>query len=112
MSAKKNLERSLRQLLDMGVQDINEELLQAIVKRQGVANSSLDASLVSETDKREKQYVVDKFIVEKLGEAADQGAQELEAILHAMKSVGIRQKQRAAVYYKLVQTFNKENMYL
>jgi hypothetical protein len=110
MSAEKNIEKSTAQLTDIG-EKINAPLLEKIVKSLGIANQSVDASLVSSSDQTELDRLKANFLIKKLGltdDAANDAA--IAGVMEKMK--GHRQKQRGAVYYLLTVKFGKESVYL
>jgi len=110
MSAEKNIEKSKAQLEAIGV-EVNEPLLEKIVKRLGIANQSVDASHVAASDPKEVERVKKNFAVKKLeqedNEALDQVMSE---IMEQMKPHKL--KQRGAVYYLLTVKFGKESLYI
>ena len=108
-NAETNLRKSSEQLEQLGV-DVNSELLEKIIKALGIANQSVDASLVSASDQSELDRLKASFLNKKLGITDD--AQCDEAIQSTMaKMSGVRQKQRGAVYYLLVEQFGKQDVY-
>lgn len=108
-NAETNLEKSKEQLEKMGV-TVNDALLQAIIKGLGIANQSLDASLVSATDKSELERLRTSFLTKKLGQTDD--AVGDAAIAEAMdKMKEFKQKRRGAAYYLLVEKFGREDVY-
>ncbi|MGB0774874.1 MAG: DUF2853 family protein [Akkermansiaceae bacterium] len=110
MSAEKNIAKSTAQLNDLGVK-VNDALLEKIVKGLGIANQSVDASLVSATDPEELKRVEDGFLTKKLGiDDADAKSKAVADVMAQMK--GINQKQRGTVYYLLTEKFGKESVYL
>ena len=110
MSAEKNIEKATAQLKDLGI-DVNDALIEKIVKALGIANQSVDASLVSATDPEELARVKTNFLEKKLG-LSDAAANDaaISEVMEKMK--GIKQKSRGAVYYMLTEKFGKEDVYL
>lgn len=110
MSAEKNIEKATAQLTELGVA-VNEALITKIVKALGIANQSVDASLVSATDPEEVARVKTNFLEKKL-QLTDDSAMDaaLSEVLEKMS--GMRQKSRGAVYYLLTEKFGKESVYL
>ena len=108
MSAASNIEKSASQLREIGV-DVDSTLLEKIVNALGIANQTLDASLVSATDENELATVRHNFIEKKLG--VSEGAEE--ALAETMEQLSaFNHKQRGAVYYLLTKRFGKESVYL
>ena len=107
MSAEKNIEKSTAQLEQLGVK-VNAALLEKVVKGLGIANQSVDASLVSATDPAELDRVRTNFIEKKLG-VTDGGDEAIAEVMEKMK--GIKQKQRGVVYYMLAEKFGKQSVY-
>lgn len=110
MSAEENIKKSKAQLEKIG-ESVNDELLEKIVKGLGIANNSLDSSLVSASDAGELKVVRKKFLEKKLQLMDDDDANEA-----ALKEVGdkmaeFKQKQRGAFYYLLTKKFGKEDVY-
>ncbi len=108
MSAEANIEKSTKQLQEIGI-DVDAALLEKIVKALGIANQSLDASLVSATDPAELARVRTNFVEKKLG-VTDGGDEAIAEVMAQMK--GFNQKQRGAVYYLLTEKFGKQSVYL
>lgn len=108
-NAETNLEKCKEQLEKLG-ETCDAALLEKIVKKLGIANQSLDASLVSATDKSELDRVRDNFLTNKLGltdEAASDAA--IGEVMEKMKEC--KQKRRGVVYYLLAKKFGKESVY-
>ncbi len=107
MSAEENIEKSKAQLVELGV-DVNDALLEKLVKGFGIANMSLDASLVSASDQSELDTLKDGFMTKKLGmdDAAAKDA-AVTAVMEKMKQ--FRQKRRGAVCYLLTVDLGKES---
>ena len=99
MSAEDNINKSKAQLEKIGV-SVNDALLEKIVKGFGIANQSLDASLVSATDKSELATLKKGFMTKKL--KLEDEAEKDAAISEAMgKMKEFKQKRRGAVCYLL-----------
>ena len=110
MSAEQNIEKAAAQLGELGVR-VNNALLEKIVKGLGIANQSMDASLVAASDPEELARVKTNFLEKKLGLSGE--AANDAAIAEVMeKMAGIHQKSRGAVYYLLTEKFGKEEVYL
>ncbi len=110
MSAEDNIVKSKAQLEEIGV-SVNDALLEKIVKGFGIANQSLDASLVSASDKSELATLKNGFMTKKLGlddEAAKDTA--VSAALDKMKQ--FKQKRRGAVCYLLTTDLGKESNFI
>lgn len=89
------------------VPDADANAITGIVKYCGIALQSKDASLVSFSDKSEKERVREKFLKGKLA-LTDSDAdldKAIDAIGEKMKED--RAKNRVTVYYLLAQHFNK-----
>ncbi|MFK7821356.1 MAG: DUF2853 family protein [Planctomycetaceae bacterium] len=109
-NAETNLEKSKAQLEEMGV-TVNDALLEKIVKGLGIANQSLDASLVSASDKSEVDRVRTNFLTKKLQQTDDAASDAAIAeVMEKMKE--FKQKRRAAVYYLLTEKFSREDVYM
>jgi len=108
MSAENNIAASTDQLTQIGV-TVNAPLLEKIVKGLGIANRSLDASLVAASDPKELALVRTNFLEKKLG-ITEGGDAAIAEIMTQMSA--IRRKQRGAVYYLLTVKFGKESVYL
>lgn len=109
MSAEDNLKKSTEQLQSVG-EKVDQALLEKIIKGLGIANQSVDASLVAGSDKTELDRVKTQFLQKKLGirdEAACDAA--IKEVIGKLASV--KQKQRGAVYYLLTQKFGKKDVY-
>jgi len=103
--------KAINQLNDVGIKDVNESLLRAIVKSQGPSVYLRDASLVSCSDEAELKRVEDNFLVKKLG-VTDQKTIDSALKKACDKFSSIRQKMRVAFYYFLVKELGKENKFL
>lgn len=110
MSAEQNIEKSTAQLQDLGV-EVNAPLLEKIVKGLGIANQSVDASLVSASDPEELKTVRTNFVEKKLGVQSQAVADlAIDEVMAQLK--GINQKQRGTVYYLLAEKFGKQDLFL
>ena len=103
--------KAMNQLKDVGIKDIDESLLRAIVKSQGPSVYLRDASLVSCGDEAELKRVEDNFLVKKLG-ITDQKAIDAALKKACDKFSSVRQKMRVAFYYYLVKELGKENKFI
>lgn len=110
MSADENIEKSKAQLTEIGV-SVNDALLAKIVKGFGIANNSLDASLVSASDKSELATLKKGFMTKKLG-LEDEGEKDkaVASVMEKMKP--FRQKRRGAVCYLLTTELGKESNFI
>ncbi|MEM9081103.1 MAG: DUF2853 family protein [Verrucomicrobiota bacterium] len=110
MSAEENIEKSKAQLTELGV-SVDDALLEKIVKGFGIANNSLDASLVSASDKGEMDTLKSGFMTKKLGleDDAEKDA-AASAVMEKMKQ--FKQKRRGAVCYLLTVDLGKESAIL
>ena len=110
MSAEKNIEKATAQLEGLG-EKVDTVLLEKVVKALGIANQSVDASLVSATDPEEVTRVKKSFLEKKLGLMDDDAANDAALAEVMDKMSGINQKSRGAVYYLLTKKFGKEDIY-
>ncbi|MEM7385293.1 MAG: DUF2853 family protein [Verrucomicrobiota bacterium] len=110
MSAEANIKKSTEQLEKIGA-TVNAALLEKVVKGLGIANQSVDASLVSGTDPSELDRVKANFLTKKLG-IEDEAARDAAVTEVIDKMSEFRQKQRGAVYYLLTEHFGKQDVYL
>lgn len=90
---------------------VDEPAVQGIVKHCGIALAKRDSSLVSMTDKSERDRVRDSFLKKKLALTVDDA--ELDA---AVKAVGEtlkaeHDKSRVTVYYLLAEKFGKLDLF-
>ncbi len=109
-AAEKNIVKATKQLEGIGVK-VNSALLEKIVKGLGIANQSVDASLVSATDPDELDRVKKGFLTKKLGLTDDAAkTKALDEVMAKLK--GINQKSRGAVYYLLTVNLGKESVFL
>jgi len=77
--------------------NVNEAAVKTIVGYLGIALQSRDASLVSCTDPKELDRVVDGFCKKKLGLSAADAAATVQGVCEDMKAD--RQKNRVTFYY-------------
>ena len=110
MSAEENITKSKAQLEELGV-SVNDALLEKIVKGFGIANRSLDASLVSATDKKELETLKNGFATKKL-EIEDDGEKDTAIATVMEKMSKFRQKRRGAVCYLLTVETGKESNFI
>jgi Protein of unknown function (DUF2853) len=90
---------------------VDEAAVKGIVRHCGIALAKRDSSLVSMTDKKERDRVRDSFLKKKLALTAPEG--ELDA---AVASVGAtmqaeHDKSRVTVYYLLAAKFEKLDLF-
>lgn len=106
------LTKALEQLAELGEENVNEALLEAIAAK--VPKTSLDASLVSGSDDKELDYIVNNFMAKKLEETDKEvGRAKLDAVVAKLNELPSKgRKQRAVVYYLLVLEYGKESVYL
>ena len=91
-------EKSLAQLKECGVTNVNDEQLDGYVKSLRTMLGNRDALLVSGTDKAELETVYRNFVVKKCNvDDKDKGMKAITAV--AEKMSGIKQKSRPAFYY-------------
>ena len=110
MSAEDNIKQSTQQLKEIGV-DVDSDLLEKVVKGLGIANDSLDSSLVAAADPNELKRIQKSFLEKKLFLMDDDDANE-SAIQEVAGQLGqFKQKQRGAFYYLLTKKFGKEDVY-
>ncbi len=110
MSAQDNIDKSKAQLTELGI-TVNDALLEKIVKGFGIANQSLDASLVSASDKSELDTLKKGFMTKKLG--LDDDAAKDAAVTSVMEKMKpFKQKRRGAVCYLLTTDLGKESNFI
>lgn len=110
MGTEEKLELYSKKLNDLGHDEINEDLLRAVVKHLGPSIYNADAELVSTSDSDELDRVRQNFLQKKL--ALEHAEEELnEAIQEIAEVFGSqdRQKHRAVYYYLLAQKFDKDH---
>jgi hypothetical protein len=110
MSAEQNIEKAAVQLKELGV-EVNAALLEKIVKGLGIANQSVDASLVAASDPDELKTVRTNFVEKKLGiQSVAVADLAIDEVMQQMS--GIKQKSRGAVYYLLAEKLGKADLFL
>ena len=109
MSAEDNIVKSKAQLVELGV-SVNDALLEKIVKGFGIANQSLDASLVSASDKKELETLKKGFATKKLGLEEDAKDAAIKSVMDKMSK--FKQKRRGAVCYLLTTETGKESNFV
>ncbi len=107
MSAEDNIQKSKAQLTEIGV-EVDDALLEKIVKGFGIANQSLDASLVSASDKSELATLKNGFMTKKLG-MEDETEKDAAVGVAMEKMKPFKQKRRGAVCYLLTKDLGKES---
>jgi hypothetical protein len=90
---------------------VDEAAVKGIVRHCGIALAKRDSSLVSMTDKKERDRVRDSFLKKKLALTVPEG--DLDA---AVASIGEtmkaeHDKSRVTVYYLLAEKFEKLSMF-
>ncbi|MGH1439548.1 MAG: DUF2853 family protein [Cellvibrionaceae bacterium] len=80
-------------------------IVDKIVKHLGIALRSKDASLVSCSDKSERDRVAEKWCGKKLGVTGDAADNVVETVCQAMK--GDRNKSRVTFYYLVAKELGK-----
>ncbi|NPA43541.1 MAG: DUF2853 family protein [Chlorobi bacterium] len=105
------VEKAIAQLNSVGIKDVDETLLRAIVKSQGPSVYLRDASLVSCADAGELKRVEDNFLVKKLG-VTDQTTIDNVLKKACDKFSDVRQKMRVAFYYYIVKELGKESKFV
>ena len=95
----------------LGIAKINDELLTAVTKGLGPSIYLADASLVSCSDKTEKDRVKNNFLIKKLG-MTDAPALD-SAIDEVCEKFGSsnRNKYRAVFYYLLTEKLGKQDFF-
>lgn len=95
-------EKSLAQLKECGVSNVDDAQLDDYVNRLRTMVGNRDALLVSGTDKAELETVYRNFVVKKLGvDNKDKGMKAINDV--ATKMSAIKQKSRPAFYYMVAQ---------
>jgi len=95
----------------IGVAQMDENLLTAVAKGLGPSIYLGDASLVSCSDKEERDRVKNNFLIKKLGiPDGPELDKAIEEVCHQMGSSN-RSKHRAIFYYLLVEKFGKQSFY-
>ncbi len=92
--------------------DTDEKCVAGIVKHCGIALQSKDASVVSCTDKSERDRVRDSFLKKKLG--LTQPDAELDKAVKEVceKMKAERNKSRVTFYYLLAEKFDKKALFI
>ena len=85
--------------------DAGAGVVEKIVKHLGIALRSKDASLVSCSDKSERDRVAEKWCGKKLGVTDDAANDVVETVCQQMK--GDRQKSRVTFYYLVAKELDK-----
>jgi predicted flap endonuclease-1-like 5' DNA nuclease len=85
--------------------DADEEVVRRIVNHLGIALNNLDASLVSCSDKAERDRVRDGFCAKKLQMDQNTAEKAVEGVCQTMKAD--RNKQRVTFYYLLAKNAGK-----
>ena len=89
----------------LGIKDFNEAALTGVAKSLGPSIYLADASLVSCSDKSEKDRVKNKFLIKKLGMTDGSKLDDaVESVCGKMGSSN-RSKHRAVFYYLLAEHF-------
>ncbi len=93
------------------VADVDEEVVNGIVKHLGIALQSKDASLVSCSDPSELERVRNSFLKKKLGRA--ESDEELDQAIAdvCQKMSGERNKSRVTFYYLLAVNYNQLSLF-
>jgi hypothetical protein len=101
-------------LTKLGVDPINDALLEKIVLSLGLAAYQMDSdsALVSGNDKTEKMLVVDKLLIKKFGMEPD--PKLLDLVDAAIETYGKSnpRKFRVVLYYLLATELKMESVYL
>jgi len=93
------------------VTDVDEGVVNGIVKHLGIALQSKDASLVSCSDPSELERVRNSFLKKKLGrtESDDELDQAIADVCKKMS--GERNKSRVTFYYLLTVNYNQQSLF-
>jgi len=93
------------------VTDVDEGVVNGIVKHLGIALQSKDASLVSCSDPSELERVRNSFLKKKLGrtESDDELDQAIADVCKKMS--GERNKSRVTIYYLLTVNYNQQSLF-
>jgi hypothetical protein len=115
MATKKEaMEVYSKELTKLGVDTINEALLEKIILSLGLAAYQMDSdsALVSANDKAEKMLVVDRLLVKKFGMEAD--LKLIDIVDSAIEVYGKSKprKFRAVLYYIITTELKMEAVYL
>lgn len=91
-------DQAVKQLEEVGVSNLDHDLLDTLAGRLKLVIDNKDALLVSGTDVSELETVRKNFVEKKLGiDDKDKGMAAVKAV--AEKMSGIRMKNRVAFYY-------------
>jgi len=93
------------------VADVDEGVVNGIVKHLGIALQSKDASLVSCSDPSELERVKNSFLKKKLGRT--ESDEELDQAIAdiCQKMSGERNKSRVTFYYLLAVNYNQQSLF-
>ncbi|HHS83458.1 MAG TPA: DUF2853 family protein [Gammaproteobacteria bacterium] len=93
------------------VADVDEGVVNGIVKHLGIALQSRDASLVSCSDPSELERVKNSFLKKKLGRT--ESDEELDQAIAdvCQKMSGERNKSRVTFYYLLAVNYNQQSLF-
>ncbi len=93
------------------VADVDEKVVNGIVKHLGIALQCKDASLVSCSDPSELERVKNSFLKKKLGRTEDD--EELDKVIAEVcrKMAGERNKSRVTFYYLLAVHYNQQSVF-
>ncbi len=93
------------------VSDVDEGVVNGIVKHLGIALQSKDASLVSCSDPSELERVKNSFLKKKLGRT--ESDEELDRAIAdvCQKMSGERNKSRVTFYYLLAVNYNQQSLF-
>lgn len=86
---------------------VDDAAVAAIVKHLGIALQSKDASLVSMTDKKERDRVRDSWLKKKLGLTHDDATLDQAILDIGDRMKADSHKQRVTFYYLLAEKFDK-----
>jgi hypothetical protein len=91
---------------------VDDAAVEGIIRYLGIAMRSKDASLVSGSDKTERDRVRDKFLKKKLAltDSDDKLDKALGEVLDAMKAD--KTKSRVTVYYLLAEKYGKLSLFI
>lgn len=93
------------------VDDVNEDMVKGIVKHCGIALQSKDASLVSCSDKSERDRVRDNFLKKKLGLSGDEASLDQAVMDVCQQMKDSNQKSRVTFYYLLAEKYGKQSLF-
>lgn len=86
---------------------VDDAALAAIIKHLGIALQSKDSSLVSMSDKKERDRVRDSWLKKKLGLTHDDATLDQAILETGDRMKGDTRKQRVTFYYLLAEKFDK-----